>query len=72
MKLRNLKKDYTGNWVQTVTSVLAFLFALLVAVGVITPEQSVEGLPILTSMITAVSTIIAGAIAVFGLLFKNE
>jgi len=71
MKARNAK-DYSGNWVQTVTSILALLFSILVAFGVITPEQSAEGLPIATSTITAVSTVIAGVVALIGILFKQS
>lgn len=69
MKLRTTK-DYNSNWVQTATSILALIFTLLVSFGVITPEQSSEGLPIATSTITAVSSAIAGVVALIGIFFK--
>lgn len=69
MKFRG-KKDYNSNWVQTATSILALLFSLLVAFGVITPEQSAVGLPEATSLVTLVSGVIAGVIALVGILFK--
>lgn len=70
MKTRNVVKD--SNWVQTITSILALLFSLLVAFGVITPEESAEGLPIATNLVTLVSGLIAGVIALFGILFKPD
>ena len=71
MKLRS-KKDYNSNWVQTTVSILGLVFTILVAVGVITPEQSAEALPIATSTVTAVSSIIAGVIFIIGILFKSK
>ena len=69
MKARNVK-DYSGNWVQTAVSIVGLVFSLLVAFGVITPEQSAEGLPIVTSTLTSISAVIAGVIALIGILFK--
>ena len=71
MKLRS-KKDYNSNWVQTTVSILGLVFTILVAVGVITPEQSAEALPVATSTITAVSSVIAGVIFIIGILFKSK
>lgn len=68
MKTRNVLKD--SNWVQTAVSILGLLFTILVAFGVVTPEQSAEGLPIATSTITAVSTAIAGVVSLIGIFFK--
>ena len=65
-------KDYSSNWVQTAVSILGLVFTILVAVGVITPEQSAEALPIATSTVTAVSSVIAGVIFLVGLLFKPK
>ena len=48
MKVRNVK-DYSSGWVQTAVSILGLIFSILVAFGVVTPEQSAEGLPIATS-----------------------
>ena len=69
MKARNLK-DYSNNWVQTVVSILGLVFVVLTSLGVITPEQSAEGLPIATSVVTAVGTVIGGIIMLIGILFK--
>ncbi len=69
MKLRG-KKDYNSNWVQTAVSILGLAFALLVTFGVITPQQSAEAQPIIVSTLQAVSGIIAGVIALIGILFK--
>ena len=71
MKLRG-KKDYNSNWVQTAISIVGLVFTVLVAFGVITPEQSAEALPIVTSTLTAVSSVIAGVIFLIGLLFKQS
>jgi len=71
MKLRS-KKDYNSNWVQTTVSILGLVFTILVAVGVITPEQSAEALPVATSTVTAVSSVIAGVIFIIGILFKSK
>ena len=69
MKART-KKDFNQNWVQTAVSILGLLFTILVAFGVVTPEQSAEGLPIATSTVTAVSSVIAGVVALIGIFFK--
>jgi len=69
MKARNVK-DYTGNWVQTVVSVLGLLFTILVGFGVVTPEQSTQGLPIAVDTVTAISTAIAGVVSLIGIFFK--
>lgn len=71
MKARSLK-DYNSNWVQTAVSILGLIFSILVAFGVVTPEQSAEGLPIATSTITAVSSVIAGVVALIGIFFKPD
>jgi len=69
MKLRT-KREYSSGWVQTAVSILGLLFTILVAFGVVTPEQSAEGLPIATSTVTAVSSVIAGVVALIGIFFK--
>ena len=66
------RKDYNSNWVQTAVSILGLVFTILVAFGVVTPEQSAEGLPIATSLVTAVSTVIAGVVALIGIFFKPD
>jgi hypothetical protein len=71
MKLRNAK-EYTGNWVQTVVSIVGLLFLILVNVGVLTPEQSAEATPLVASTLGAVSSVIAGVIGLIGLFFKPD
>ena len=71
MKARNVK-DYTGNWVQTAMAIVGLLFVVLASFGVITPEQSAEAQPLIASTLGAVSTVIAGVVALIGLFFKNE
>jgi len=71
MKTRSVK-DYSSGWVQTAVSILGLVFSVLVAFGIITPEQSAEGLPIATSAITAVSTVIAAVVALIGIFFKPD
>jgi len=69
MRKRNVK-DYSSGWVQTATAIVGLVFTILVSLGVITPEQSAEGLPVATSLITAVSSAIAGVVFLIGLFFK--
>lgn len=71
MKTRSVK-DYSSNWVQTVVSIVGLLFVVLVSLSVITPEQSTEAQSILSTTLGAVSTVIAGIIALIGILFKNS
>lgn len=71
MQVRSFKKkDYSNNWVQTTVSILGLVFSILVGFGVVTPEQSAAGLPIATSTVTAISTVIAGVVSLIGIFFK--
>lgn len=69
MRARNAK-DYTGNWVQTVSSVVALLFVVLGSLGVLTPEQTAAASPLVATTLGAVSTAIAGIVALIGIFFK--
>lgn len=69
MKARN-SKDYTGNWVQTVSSVIALLFVVLGSFGVLTPDQTTAASPLIATTLGAVSTAIAGIVALIGIFFK--
>ena len=71
MRTRKLR-DYSSNWLQTAVAIVGLAFTVLVAFGVITPEQSAEAQPIVTSTLGAVSTVIAGVVAIIGIFFKNE
>ena len=70
MKARSFKESYSSGWVQTATAIVGLIFTILVSLGVITPEQSAEGLPVATNLITAVSSAIAGVVFLVGLFFK--
>lgn len=72
MKKRNVKESLSTGWVQTATAIVGLVFTILVSLGVITPEQSAEGLPVATSLITAVSSAIAGVVFLIGLFFKGD
>jgi hypothetical protein len=69
MKARNAK-DYSSNWVQTAVSIVGLLFMILVSFGVLTPEQSTDAQPLIASTLGAVSSAIAGVIAIIGIFFK--
>ena len=71
MKLRNVK-DYSNNWVQTVVAIVGLLFLILVNLGVLTPEHSAEAQPLIASTLGAVSTVIAGVVALIGIFFKQS
>ncbi len=70
MRTRSVK-DYSNNWVQTAVAIVGLVFTILVSLGVITPEQSVEGLPVATNLITGISSLIAGVVFLIGLFFKG-
>ena len=71
MRTRKLR-DYSSNWLQTAVAIVGLAFTVLVAFGVITPEQSAEAQPLVTSTLGAISTVIAGVVAIIGIFFKNE
>ena len=74
MKAKGLreKKNWTSTWLQTTLSILALVFAVLVGFGIITPEQSAQAGPLVTSTLTAVSSVIAGVVALIGIFFKQD
>lgn len=71
MKLRNVK-EYSSGWVQTVVSIVGLLFVILVSFGVLTPEQSANVQPLIATTLGAISSAIAGVIAIIGILFKDS
>lgn len=71
MRTRKLR-DYSSNWLQTAVAIVGLAFTVLVAFGVITPEQSAEAQPLVTSTLGAISTVIAGVVAIIGIFFKSE
>lgn len=71
MKTRTFKESYSSGWVQTAIAIVGLVFTILVSLGVITPEQSAEGLPVATNLITSISSGIAGVIFLIGLFVKG-
>lgn len=71
MRTRKLR-DYSSNWLQTAVAIVGLAFTVLVAFGVITPEQSAEAQPLVTSTLGAISTVIAGVVAIIGIFFKSD
>ena len=66
------KKDYSSNWVQTATSIVALVFTVLVLTKVVTSEQATTAEPIIGTVLTGVSSVIAGVIALIGIFFKPK
>ena len=71
-KSLNKSKDWKDTWLQTTLSIVGLAFAVLVGFGIITPQQSAEAGPLVTSTLTAVSSIIAGVIALIGVFAKQD
>lgn len=71
MRTRKLR-DYSSNWLQTAVAIVGLVFTVLVAFGVITPEQSAEAQPLVTSTLGAISSAIAGVVALIGIFFKSD
>lgn len=65
MKAKSSKREWSATWMQTVLSIIALIFAVLVGFGVMTPEQSTEAQPLIAS-------VIAGVVALIGIFFKQE
>jgi fumarate reductase subunit D len=65
MKAKSTKREWSATWMQTVLSIIALIFAVLVGFGVMTPEQSTEAQPLIAS-------VIAGVVALIGIFFKQE
>ena len=71
MKTRSFKESYTTGWLQTAVAIVGLVFVVLTSFGVITPEQSAEAQPLVTSTLGAISTVIAGVVAIIGIFFKT-
>ena len=65
MKAKSTKREWSATWMQTVLSIIALLFAVLVGFGVVTPEQSSQAIPL-------ISSVIAGVVALIGIFFKQD
>jgi len=71
MKKRSFKESYTTGWLQTAVAIVGLVFVVLTSFGVITPEQSAEAQPLVTSTLGAISSAIAGVVAIIGIFFKT-
>jgi len=65
MKAKSTKREWSATWMQTVLSIIALVFAVLVGFGIVTPEQSSQALPL-------ISSVIAGVVALIGIFFKQS
>jgi len=72
MKRKINSRDWTQTWLQTALSIVALVFAVLVGFGIITPEQSADAQPLISSTLGAISTAIAGIVAIIGIFFKQD
>ena len=74
MKVKSLreKRDWKDSWLQTAVSIVGLLFVILVSFGVISPEQSAEAQPIVTTTLGAVATIITGVASLIGIFAKQD
>ena len=72
MKAKTFKKEWSATWLQTALSIVALVFTVLVGFGVLTPEQSAEAQPLVASTLGAISTAIAGILALIGIFFKQD
>lgn len=72
MKRKVTSRDWTTTWLQTALSIIALVFTVLVAFGIITPEQSAEAQPLIATTLGAISSVIAGVAALIGIFFKSE
>jgi len=72
MKAKTVKREWSSTWLQTALSIVALVFTVLAGFGIISPEQSAEAQPIIASTLGAVSTVIAGVIALIGIFFKQD
>lgn len=71
MKTRNFKESYSSGWVQTAVSIVALVFVILTSFGIVTPEQSSQAQPLISTTLGAVSTVIAGIMSLIGIFFKS-
>ncbi len=72
MKLKRSKKEYNDSWVQTAVLVVTLILTLLGSFGVLTPEQTVEATPIISTTLGLIGTVVASIIQLIGIFFKAE
>ena len=74
MKFRNFKqkKDWATSWLQPAVSAIALLFIILTSTGVITAQEAAEATPLISSTLGAISTAIAGVMALIGIFVKQD
>jgi uncharacterized Tic20 family protein len=69
--LRRKAKEYTNNWVSIALSFVSLVLMVLVGVGVISGDDSVQLSPLFSDTIQAISVVIAGVIQIIKILFKK-
>ena len=69
--LRRKAKEYTSNWVSIALSGVSLILMVLVGVGVISGDDSVQLSPLFSDTIQAISVVIAGVIQIIKILFKK-
>ena len=72
MKLKSTQKEYNETWVQTAVLVVTLVLTLLGSFGVLTPAQTTEATPIISTTLGLIGTIIASVIQLIGIFFKAE
>jgi protein-S-isoprenylcysteine O-methyltransferase Ste14 len=70
MKLKSTKKDYNDTWVQTAVLVVTLILTLLGSFGVLTPEQTSQATPIISTTLGLIGTVIASVIQLIGIFVK--
>lgn len=71
MKLRKLN-DHKREWQTTVTSIVMLVFTVLVAVGLLSAEQSAIAQDLVINIVISAAGIVTGVKALIDLLFKKE
>ena len=64
-------QDYRSTWVTTVSSIIALVFSILVATGVLSPEQSTEAQAHVLTLVGSVGAIITAVTALIAI-FKGD
>jgi protein-S-isoprenylcysteine O-methyltransferase Ste14 len=70
MKLKSTKREYSDSWVQTAVLVVTLVLTLLGSFGVLTPAQTAEATPIISTTFGLIGTVIASVIQLIGIFVK--
>jgi ABC-type bacteriocin/lantibiotic exporter with double-glycine peptidase domain len=72
MKFKSIKRDWTETWPSTAGYIISLVFVILAAVGVITNDQSTQGLPAFNTLFGGIATVITSIITLIGIFFKKD